>query len=358
MSRKALGGVLLGLGVVLIAAGLIVMGVIVPGMKQFPDDVDTTRMYEGTVPVQLNPQTFEFMTNLDVDLERHFMTVETDGDTALVMEEQTLSTQGQVLQQYVKYHAIDRKTMDGLLEYPDEWNNNENIFPREGLSLGWPIDSEKRDYVGWSDDYRTTVPLVYKDEVEHPRAEINTYYFTSEDPGTAIHPDAVAALGLPTEIPQEQLAALVGGMEGMNPLVAQAFPLLMKTADWPDPVPLSYVYEYFGEYWIEPTTGVLIDTHKIEIRSVTMSEELLGSLAAQVEALPGDMDPAVIGALLPLPVSHLEYQATDESVQDAKKDADDAKSQLQLFGTILPIAAIVVGLVLAVIGIVLFARRS
>jgi hypothetical protein len=358
MSRRALGGVLLGLGVVLIAAGLIVMGVIVPGMKQFPDDVDTTRMYEGTVPVQLNPQTFEFMRDLDVDLERHFMTVETDGDKALVMEEQTLSTQGQVLQQYVKYHAIDRKTMDGLLEYPEEWANNENLFPREGLSLGWPIDSEKKDYVGWSDDYRTTVPLVYKDEVEHPRAEIDTYYFTSENAGTPIHPDAVAALGLPTEIPQEQLAALVGGMEGMNPLVAQAFPLLMKTADWPDPVPLSYVYEYFGEYWIEPTTGVLIDTHKIEIRSVTMSEELLGSLAAQIEALPGDMDPALIGELLPLPVSHLEYQATDQSVQDAKKDADDAKSQLQLFGTILPIVAIVVGLLLAVIGIVLFSRRS
>lgn len=358
MSRRALGGVLLGLGVVLIAAGLVAMGVIVPGMKQFPDDVDTTRMYEGTVPVQLNRQTFEFMRDLDVDLERHFMTVDTDGDKALVKEEQILSTQGQVLQTILKHHAIDRKTMEGLMEYPEKWANNENLFPREGLSLGWPIDSEKRDYVGWSDDYRTTVPLVYKGEVEHPRAKIKTYYFTSENAGTPIHPDAVAALGLPTEISQEQLAALIGGMEGMNPLVAQAFPLIMKTADWPDPVPLSYVYEYFGEYWIEPTTGVLIDTHKIEIRSVTMSEELLTALAAQIEALPGDMDPALIGELLPLPVSHLEYQGTDESVQDAKKDAEDAKSRLQLYGTILPIAAIVVGLLLAVIGIVLVARRS
>jgi hypothetical protein len=359
MNRKLLAGVLAILGVILIAVGLVIAFVIVPGMKQFPDDVDTTRFYTGTVPVQLNPATFEFMTNLNVDLKRHFMTVETDGDLALVKEEQTLSVQeGPVLQQIVKYHAIDRKTMEAVKNYPDKWNENENIYGREGLSLGWPIGTEKKDYPGWSDDYRAIVPLKYEGEVEHPRAKIKTYYFTAANDAQPIVPEAVAAMGLPTEIPQAQLAKLVGGMEGLNPVIAQAFPLLIKTAQWPDPVPLSYVYEYTGEYWVEPVSGVLIDTHKIEIRSVSVPDELLAALAEKISALPGNVDPAILQELLPIPVSHLEYQATDESVQDAKKDADDAKSQIQLFGTIIPLAAGLIGLVLVALAILLYTRKS
>jgi hypothetical protein len=359
MSRKAVGGVLVVLGVALIAIGVAVAFVIVPGLKQFPSDVNTTRIYEGTVPVQLNPDTFEFMTDLSVDLQRHFMTVETDGNKALVREEQTLSVKGgPVLQEIVKYHAINRKTMEGLMTYPEKWNEVGYLFPREGLSLGWPIDTKKRDYPGWSDDYRAIVELKYEGEVEHPRAKINTYYFTAQSDARPIVPEAVAAMHLPTELSQEQLAALVGGMEGMDPMIGQALPLLVKMAGWPDPIPLSYVYSYSGEYWIEPTTGVLVDTHKIEIRSVTVSDDLLMALTDKLDALPIKVDPTMISQLLPLTVSHLDYQASDQSVQDAKKDAEDAKSQLTLFGTTLPVLAGVVGGMLVVLGIILFTRRS
>jgi hypothetical protein len=133
--------------------------------------------------------------------------------------------------------------------------------------------------------------------------------------------------------------------------------LLIKTAQWPDPVPLAYVYAYTGEYWIEPTSGVLIDTHKIEIRSVSVPDDLLAALAEKISALPGNVDPAILSELLPIEVSHLEYQATDESVQDAKDDAEDAKSTIQLFGTIIPLAVGFLGLVLGALGILLFTRK-
>ena len=359
MNRKVLGGVLVILGVALIVIALVVAYVIVPGMKQFPSNVDTTRMYEGTVPVQLNPDTFEIMTNLSVDLKRHFMTVDTDGDKALVKEEQTLSVKdGPVLQDIVKYHAINRKTMEGLMTYPAKWDGEENLFPREGLSLGWPIDAKQRDYTGWSDDYRAPVELRYEGEFEHPRAHITTYYFTAQSDPSPIVPEAVAAMHLPTEISQDQLATLVGGMQGMDPVIAQALPLLIKMAGWPDPIPLSYVYGYTGEYWVDPTSGVLIDTHKIEIRSVTVSDELLTALNDKLSALPIKIDPTLISQLLPMPVSHLEYQATDQSVQDAKKDAEDAANKIRLYGTTLPVVAGVAGLVLGAIGIFLFTRKS
>lgn len=357
MNRKTIGSLLLLLGLILIAAGLVVMLVIVPGMKQFPEDVDTTRQYAGTMPVLLNPASFEFMTDVPVDLERHFETEEVDGDLALVLEEQTLSTQGQPLTQFTKRHVIDRKTMEFVTDIPEEWAGKEGLIPRGGLVLGWPIDTEKKDYEGWSDDYMAKVPLVYDSVVEHPRAEIETYLFTSESGPQPIVPQTVAAMGLPTELTHEQLAGLVGGLD-INPMIAQALPLLIGQAEWPDPVPLSYVYEYTGEYWIEPTTGVLIDTHKVEIRKAGFSDELMASLGAQIENLPIDVDPAVVAEFLPVTVFHLDYQATDESVQDAKDDALDAKDQLTLFGTTLPIAAIVIGLLLGLLGAVMFMRKS
>ena len=50
MNRKPLGGLLLVLGIVLIVAALVLRFAIVPGLKQFPGDVDTTRIYTGTMP--------------------------------------------------------------------------------------------------------------------------------------------------------------------------------------------------------------------------------------------------------------------------------------------------------------------
>ncbi len=357
MNRKLSGGLLLVLGIVLIAAGLVVMFVIVPGMKQFPDDVDTTRLYEGTMPVMLNPATFEFMTDIEVDLERHFKAEEVDGDVALVLEDQLLSTQGQPLTQITKRHAIDRKSMMFVDDYPESWAEKEGFVEREGLVLGWPIDTEKKDYDGWSDDYQSIVPLVFVDEREHPRAEIDTYYFTSESGPQPIVPAAVEAMGLPPALTHEQIGGLVAGLD-INPMVAQALPLLMTQAEWPDPVPLSYVYEYTGEYWIEPATGVLIDTHKVEIRKAGFSEDLMLSLAGRIAELPFDVDPAVMGELLPITVFYLDYQATDETVQDAKDDAQEVIDQLNLYGTTLPVAAIVIGLVLGIVGAFLFMQKS
>ena len=55
-------------------------------------------------------------------------------------------------------------------------------------------------------------------------------------------------------------------------------------------------------------------------------------------------------------VVELTYTATDESVQDAKDDAQENIDLLNLYGTYLPIAAIVVGAVLALLGLLFVLR--
>ena len=357
MNKKVLGGALLVLGLVLVVVGLVLNLVVVPGMKQFPDDVNTTRLYSGTMTTLLNPATFAFMHDIPVDLERHFETEATDGKLALVLEDQVLSAQGQTLLEIIKRHSINRKTMEFSSGYPSAWASTEGFVDRGGLVMGWPIDTKKKDYLGWSDDYGATVPLTFAREEEHPRAKINTYVFTSSSTPQPIVPAAVTGMGLPTELPQAQLAALIGGLD-ISPSIAAALPLVIKQANWPDPVPLTYTYEYTGEYWVEPATGVLIDTHKIEIRRVGVSQELLDALVARLADLPIEVDLTMVSQLIPIEVFNLEYQSTDQSVQDAKKDAEDAKSQIQLFGTIVPLAAIIIGVLMALAGAFVFTRKA
>jgi hypothetical protein len=350
MSRKTLGGIIAIIGAILIVAGLALMLVVVPGMKQFPEDVDTTRAYTGTMPVLLNPATFEFMTDLDVDLSRHFRTEEVDGDAALVFEEQILLAGGQPLQQLVKHYAIDRKSMEVTDSYPEEWASNEGFWPREGLVLGWPIDTDKKDYVGWSDDYRDTVTLAFSEEVQHDRSGVTTYYFTASSPAQPIHPDAVTAMGLPNTLPKEQFAGLIQGAD-VSDALKNMIPVLLD--QWEeDTIPLQYYYEYEAEYWIEPETGVLIDTRKHELRKVGLGEEFL-----QMSPLLANMSEEQRAGSR-VTVFDLTYQATDDAVQDAKQDAEDASGQIELFGTTIPIAAIIIGALLIVAGGVLVLSKA
>ncbi len=350
MSRRTLGGIIALVGAILIVAGLVLMLVVVPGMKQFPDDVDTTRTYSGTMPVLLNPATFEFMTDLDVELNRNFRTEEVDGDVALVYEEQILLAGGEPLQRLVKHYALDRKSMEVSDTYPEAWASKEGFWPREGLVLGWPIDTEKKDYVGWSDDYRDTVTLAFSEEVQHDRAGITTYYFTAGAPARPIHPDAVTAMGLPNALPKEQFAGLIQGAD-VSDALKNMIPVLLD--QWEEEtIPLQYYYEYEGEYWIEPDTGVLIDTRKHELRKVGLGDEFL-----EMSPLLANMSEEQRAASR-VTVFDLTYQATDEAVQDAKQDAEDAANQIELFGTTIPIVAIIIGALLIVVGGVLVLSKA
>jgi hypothetical protein len=326
---------------VLIVVGILLMGVIVPGMKQWPNDVHTIRNYDGTMPVLLNASNFEFMTDLAVQIKREVKTEATDGGVALVSEDITMSSGEQALQHKLAQYAIDRKTMECTSNYPDGWKGKDGFWDRQGLVLGWPIDSEKRDYTGWSDDYRATVTLSFVGEEKHDRSGLTTYHYHAESPPVAIDPAQVAVMGLPLELPKPQLIGLIE-TTSLPALIKSQLPTLLER--WPeDNVPLAYYYEYQGDYWAEPDTGVLIDTAKHELRKVGLPEELIAN--SPLANLSEEQR-----ASLRVPVFDLTYQASDESVQDAKKDAEDAKRQIALFGRTLPIAGIVVGLVLVVLG--------
>jgi hypothetical protein len=347
MKSKVLWWIVAVIGLVLLVGGLVLMFAVVPGMKKMPADTDVTRTYQGTMPVALNPQTMAFSKDLPIEITRHFAVTTTDGDLALVKEERTMTSGGQPLQQVVSNYSIDRTTMAWGDGYPASWAENEGFWPREGIVLSWPIGTEQKDYTGWSDDYRATVPLKFDGEVTHDRSGMKTYLFTSQSGPKPIAAEEVATLGLPTELSKDQLLSLVG-QANLSPLVAQMLPALLKSIPG-DTIPLQYTYAYEGKYWIDPTTGIMIDTEKHEVRKAGISDEILAQ--TPLANLPEEQKD---GARVT--VSDYTYKTTDASVQDAKKDAQDKGGAIKLYGTTLPLIGIVIGALLLAAGIVMAIR--
>ena len=87
--RKFFGWLCLLLGLLLVAGGLVVKFAILPALAVWPDDVDSTRTYDGTLVTMLNPQALAtgdmanlFWENVPVSVDRHVTTEQVDGNTA------------------------------------------------------------------------------------------------------------------------------------------------------------------------------------------------------------------------------------------------------------------------------------
>ena len=338
MSSKTWGIVSLVIGVVLIAGGLLVRFVVYPSQAVFPDDVDETRTYDGELAVMLNAQALQtgdlanlFMQNVPVTLSRNVQTLETGGDNgAIVLEEAAINGPAGPIAATTDVFAIDRETMEHLEE---NFSSDDRVVRRTGLVIGWPIGSEKRDYVGWNDDTQSTVPIIY--EAEEERGGINTYrYRSTSPPETIVNPVVLA--NFPESLPKDLIAQIAPALGLPDELLAQLGQLIEVL---PDAVPLSYTYAFDKTYWIEPTTGVVIDTDQLESRVAAI-------------AVPGQ-EPVGLTE-----VQNLVYTQSEQSVQDAVDDAEDGKSQINLYSVIIPVAAIVLGVLLLVLGLYLMLRRG
>lgn len=323
-------------GVLLIAAAAILAWVVVPNRKQLPADTNTTRNFTGTAKVLLNPQAVAsgdlrnaIVTNAPVTAQRVVKAQATDGSAAEVSDDRTVATAtGTKVGSSSVMYAVDRKTLEATTNYPSGWQ----VTPHQGLTVSWPIGAQKQDYTGWVNETQTTVPIRY--DREETKDGVNTYVYKADVPASTIKDKQVLS-ALPAALPQSALASLVQALpvpDNVKAGLAQALPRLSN------PVPLTYTYESTSTYWVEPTTGLVVDTDREEIRK--------GGIAG-----PGGV------VLASVPVYDVTTAYTSQSVSDATKEASDKKNSLQTFGTTLPwifgivgVVALVAGLVLALTG--------
>lgn len=328
---KGLGIAILVLGIVLLTGGLAIKLVVLPSQAKFPADVDTTRNYEGELAVMMNAAALEtgdfanlFLRDIPVTIARTVKTAEVGGnDGAIVSDHAVMSSPAGPVAESLSIYAINRSTMDAI----EDFSGDVRILPREGLVIGWPIGSEGRDYIGWNGDTQQTTILRFVGEEE--RAGVNTYKFhAAEEPAVIVDPELLAQF--PPAFPKDLLVQLAPALGIPDEQLAQLAPILEAM---PDPVPLTYTFAYDKTYWVEPTTGILIDIDVMESRAVAIE-------------VPGAPAPVALAE-----VQHLEYVTTAASVQDAVNDANEGISQLNLFGIYLPFLLIGVGAIGVIGGI-------
>jgi hypothetical protein len=355
MKRKGLTGLLATAGVVLVVAGLVLMIAVVPPMKKLPGDTDVTRGYTGTMKTMLDPATLTVSKNVPITITRHVQALAASGNLAEVSEAVDMSAGGNVIQKLLSTYAVDRSTMAavGKATVPADWTTAKGYWPRSGVVFSWPIGVQKKDLAGWSDDYRSEVPLKFDGVTTHDRSGMTTYRFTSSSAAKPIAAEQVKLMGLPTEVPKTALGTLIGGADlgPMGAIVKQMLPSLIAGLPGTT-VPLQYFYSYEASYWIEPTSGVMLDTTKHELRTVGLADSAItGTPLAQL--------PEAQRAAMRIPVSDFTYSQNDQSVKDAAQQAKDAAGAIGLFGTTLPIILIILG-ALALVGsgmVVVLARR-
>lgn len=324
------------IGALLIVAGVVVKWFVTPALAKYPADNETVRIYNGTLDI-LNREAFEtldlpnlFYQDVDATIERRVETLDATGDEALISDSQVLTAaDGAVVLTSESYYVIDRETMEHTsgseLATPD-------VLPRSGLVVTWPLHTEQRDYAGWSDDPAIQVDVVYEGDEE--RAGRDTYKFSVSIPPTKIVDEQTLA-EFPESVPKAVLS-LAGPLLGLTPEAQEQLNAALPAL--PDEVPLSYTYQTEVEYWVDPTTGILIDIQRHDIRQVAL------------EPAPDQIVPL-------LPVYDLMFTTSPESVEDASDDASFYGTLLSVGETIVPIATWVLGGLLVIGGIVLY-RRS
>ena len=312
------GVVVAVLGLLMLVGAAALAFVVVPNAQQLPADTDEKIQYAGTLTA-LDPAALlsgdaesAMVRDVAVTVDRRLEVLQSDGDRARVVDSSvvTADDSGELVSEREYIYAIDRKTLHAVPNFTDE-----PVEDAEGLVVGFPIGSEKLNYVGWVQEAEDTAHVMYQGEDEI--RGLSVYEYAGDFSGV---PTADQIPGAPTSLPKDQLADLLEAVDAPDDLqeqLAAALPLL------PDDIPLAYTYTTDDSYSIEPTTGIIIDMTKASTISVGMA------------GLPD--------VTFPLVESTVGY--TPANVLNEVQRAQDSLDQIELYGTTIP-------LVLAGLGVV------
>ena len=292
MGRR-LGYVLVFIGLFLLFFGLFERFYAYPRLKKAPLDQESQPVAVGT-GTYFNRSKLSEVPGAQL---KNVRTVKGDpkaGTEEVAVWDSFVSTvdmaDGGVIQATQERVALDRVTAQSV--------NCCGENPRhQGLTLKFPFDTRKQTYQFWDGPAGRALPAVYTRE--ETIQGVKVYRFEQR----------IDRLTLGTqEIP--------GSLAG-DPSVAS--------------VQTNIVYSNVKTIWVEPATGIIVKGQQ--------------AVSQVLEPTSGG------GKVLTLLDGVLTYD--DATVRANAKDASDAAGQLRLLSTILPVAALVVGLVLLVVGLLL-----
>jgi hypothetical protein len=302
------------LGVLGLALAAILGWGVAPARSNLPTNYNQTRDLTGTANAALNVQALTsgnvsnaVITNTPVTGQQTIRVLDTSGDNARVLDERTLSTDGAQLGTTSNTFAVNRSSLEPASNPPSNWNATQ----AQGLTVSFPAGAKKQDYQGWVPDILSTSTIHFVRE--ESRGGVNTFVYQQDTPATPITNQTVLST-LPASLTPGQL----GGLAPSLPLTAdQRSALTQALPNLPDSVPITYTYQAGTTYWVEPTSGTIVDTSQSVVRNGVING-------------PGG------ATLANLAVLNLNQRFTDQSVAAAGTFASDRKNSINGIRTIWP----------------------
>lgn len=305
--RRVVGSVLLGLGVLLVVAAAMLRFYVAPQLVVAPLDQSSETVSEAEDATYLDIGLLEVQEGRTLVATRTVRGDVQAGSAETAVYDVFVKTQDpekpgdgeeQLVSATTDRFAFDRRTSEAV-NCCDENLNGEEV-EHEGIQLKFPFGTEQRTYQYFDTSLgrATDMEFVEEETVEG----LGTYRFQQ-----VIEPTEIARLDVP------------GSLVGLD-----------ETS-----VELGRFYSNVRTAWVEPVSGVI----------VRGEEEQLSSLR--------DDDGEDL-----LTITEATLAFTDDTVSNQADAAQDARGSARLLGTLAPLGALVLGLVLIGIGILVLRQPS
>jgi len=302
--RRVTGLILAVLGIVLVAAAILLPTYVSAQIVKFPLDESTTATLAGTGVTYFSQTKLTEKTGATV---RATYTIKGDaaaGSSSTAVWNQTASVQDVTnnlpVSTQTRRFAFDRRTAVLVNCCGSNVNGDRNIHQTGIVGYVFPIGTKPQTYQVFDTTLNRAVPFTY--EGTATTDGIGTYVFKEN-----VSPTQVTTITVPGAF----------------------FHLQAKTVTLPE------MYEIHLTYWVDPRTGALLDVNEDE--KVTLRNPANGATVAVL--FDGDL------------------VATPATVTEVVNLDSSGRTELSLLNTIIPIAAGAAGALALAAGIVLLARK-
>ncbi len=301
---RVIGRVIVGVGVFLIVLAPLMRYYAYPRLAVAPLDQTLKIVADGPGANVFDTKTLtNIKTNLtatrlvqgDVDAGRK----QGDNTDVWVVTVSTIDDAGNVRSRTIERAAFDANTSSSVNccgEYISITEGVDKPVKHQGIVFKFPFDTQKQTYPFWDLTLRKTLPMVYQDTERIDGVRV--YTFVQTIPPT------------PSTKPQQLPASLLD-LPGTENVAAQAY------------------YSNIRTVWVEPETGVILKGQEQQYNTIRVDgEDRLITTKATLAYSP-------------------------ESTAMLAKTYGDKGSRLYLVRTVLPLIALIVGLVLLAAGLML-----
>jgi hypothetical protein len=366
-------------GVLLVVGSFVWSSVVVPKLVKYPSDVDETPVYQGTVTLYVDPATtapLDPPKQFPLEVSRNIKVVGSSSSLVVVKETASLKATGLFDSVQEQQYVMNRRSMQNVKDDRAWAWNPQNVVDRSpDYRINFPLDNKSVTTPIYSNEQAATYDA--NPDPANPSGTIEglpvhnfvaDYGFKPASEAYLAALDTSLSAPLPRQLTLDKLGPLLA-TAGID--ISKLLPALLPALSDADrntivalaqqPVKLVYQYKGSGADAAETSTGGIVEVRDVkQTLAASPDPSLAPALTAllsrytQVAGVPEAIANFQKLAAQPITIFENTFSQTPASVKDIAASVRDNADSKELAETTVPLVMLVVGGVLAVLGIALF----